>query len=369
MRISSRLSIEALVLFALSAFAGCGDKATTAPEAAPSDDVAAARSAWAAAGEAFSARLFDPAHLTRWFAEPVRPAVVLPRLITAERYQLLQVAELRRVSDDQRVGEIAFAVDGWPMAIGFGIRRTTDGWQVNGIAEAPVQQALVSLVEPGGLPQSDTAEPWPGGLAGRDANGRPTAAAFVLVTGAGLWVDGQPVTDNAAALQGAIRAALKGRTDLAQAAHATYRPHVALAMSADTRGARLAEVVEQAVEAGAETLMIIVRDPTGGPAFMPLAVVEEVPAGEKKLPVIRARATKAGLVLAMSLEVGEVEETLAGALPTRAQLAPVLERLQAEEAAVGILFEPEHGDFARTIALLDLLRTAAPGVPIATHLP
>lgn len=361
MRICSGLC--ALLLMA------CGDAPEAPAPAASATATPSARSAWSAAAEAFGPKLFDEKHRARWFAEPIRPAVVLPRLIKAERYQFLQVAELRRVTDDQRVGEVAFAVDGWPMAIGFGVRRTSDGWQVNGIAEAPVQQSLISLVEPGGLPQSDTAEPWPGGLAGKDANGRPTAAAFVLITGAGLWVDGQPVADNAAAIQGAIRKALKGRTDLALTAHATYRPHVALAMSADTRARRLPELVDQAVEAGAETLMVIVRDPTGGPAFMPLAVVEEVPAGEKKLPVIRAQATKDGLVLAMSLEIGEVEETLTGTRPTRLQLAPVLKRLQAEEKAVGILFEPLAGDYARAVALLDLLRTAAPGVPIATRLP
>lgn len=349
---------------------GCGGETPETPDpAAPAQAAPIARSAWSAAAEAFGPKLFDEKHRARWFAEPIRPAVVLPRLIKPERYQFLQVAELRRVTADQRVGEFAFAVDGWPMALGFGMRRTADGWQVNGIAEAPVQQALIGLVEPGGLPQSDTAEPWPGGLAGKDANGRPTAAAFVLVTGAGLWVDGQPIADNAAAIQGAIRKALKGRTDLAQTAHATYRPHVALALSAGTAAKRLPELAAQAVEAGAETLMIIVRDPTGGPAFMPLAVVEEVPAGEKKLPVIRARATKDGLVLAMSLEVGEVEETLTGERPTRLQLEPILKRLQAEEKAVGILFEPAAGDHTRAVALLDLLRTAAPGVPIATRLP
>lgn len=369
MRIS-RLCWSVLLAASLAAGCGGGDEATPAgPAAAPAGDVPETRSAWAAASEAFGPKLFDPKHRDYWFAAPIRPAVVLPRLVQPERYQFLQVAELRRVSADQRVGEVAFSVDGWPMAIGFGISRTTDGWRINGIAEAPVQQALVNLVAPGGLPQSDTAEPWPGGLAGRDVNGRPTAAAFVLVTGAGLWVDGQPVADNAAAIQGAIRKALKARTDLANAAHATYRPHVALALSAQSAGKRLPELADQAVEAGAETLMVITRDPTGGPAFMPLAVVEEVPAGEKKQPVIRVRATKEGLVLAMSLEVGEVERTIPGAVPKRLQIEPVLAELQAEEKAVGILFEPQAGDHTRAVALLDLLRTAAPGVPIAAHLP
>ncbi|MGK0359326.1 MAG: hypothetical protein ACI9U2_001628, partial [Bradymonadia bacterium] len=240
--------------------------------------------------------------------------------------------------------------------------------RIDRVSAPAVQEALVRLIDlKGGLPQSDTAEPWPGGLAGKDSNGRPTAAAFVLVTTAGLWVDGQPVADNAAAVQAAIRTALKARADLAQAAHATYLPHVAVALDGASTADRLAQVADWAVEAGAETLMLIVRDPTGGPAYMPLAVVEEVPAGEKKLPVIRVRPTDEGLLLAMSLEIGEVEETVRGKVPTRVQLAPVFRRLQAEEPAVGILFEPITGDHARTVALMDALHIAAPGVPIATR--
>lgn len=347
--------------------AACGGEAD-APEAAVVGSPLAQRSAWAAAAEAFSPRLFEQAHRDAWMTPTMQTQFVLPRLITAQRYQLLQVAELRRVSADQRAGEIAIAVDGWPMALSIGMQKTTDGWRIDRVSAPAVQEALVRLIDlKGGLPQSDTAEPWPGGLAGKDSNGRPTAAAFVLVTTAGLWVDGQPVADNAAAVQAAIRTALKARADLAQAAHATYLPHVAVALDGASTADRLAQVADWAVEAGAETLMLIVRDPTGGPAYMPLAVVEEVPAGEKKLPVIRVRPTDEGLLLAMSLEIGEVEETVRGKVPTRVQLAPVFRRLQAEEPAVGILFEPITGDHARTVALMDALHIAAPGVPIATR--
>lgn len=359
---------EALAI-ALALWACGGESKTDEADDAPAGTGAptAQLSAWAAAAEAFSPKLFDQAHRDAWMTPQMQTQFVLPRLITPKRYQLLQVAELRRVSADERAGEIAFAVDGWPMALSIGMQKTTDGWRVHRVSAPAVQEALVRLIElKGGLPQSDTAEPWPGGLAGKDSNGRPTAAAFVLATTAGLWVDGQPVADNAAAVQVAIRAALKARTDLAQAAHATYLPHVAIALDGAARSDRLAQIADWAVEAGAETLMLIVRDPTGGPAFMPVAVVEEVPAGEKKKPVIRVRPTDEGLVLAMSLEIGEVEETVAGAVPTRVQLAPVFTRLQAEEPAVGILFEPAIGDHARTVALFDALHVAAPDVPIAT---
>lgn len=357
---------SACALLAVGVLMACG-KDDAAVETTSVDAPVKDRSAWSVAAEAFSARLFDKAHRDRFMTPAVQALFVLPRLVKPTRYRFLQVAELRRVSNDERVGEVAFAIDGWPMALTIGMQRTTDGWRVSNMAEAPVQNALVQLVElKGGLPQSDTAEPWPGGLAGKDANGRPTAAAFLLVTGAGLWVDGQAVADNAAAVQAALRTALKARTDLAQAAHATYRPHVAFALDGAARAERLPEVVQWAMEAGAETLMLIVRDPTGGPAFVPLAVVEEIPAGERKKPVIRAKATPDGLMLAMSLDIGEVEETITARVPTRLQLAPVLKRLQAEEKAVGIVFEAGGGAHARMVALLDALRTAAPGVPIAT---
>ena len=353
---------------AIALMLACGGGAS-APEAG-ADAPALHRSAWASAAEAFSPKLFEQEHRDAWMTATMQTQFVLPRLITAKRYQLLQVAELRRASADQRVGEVAIAVDGWPMALSIGMQKTTDGWRIDRVSEPAVQEALVRLIDlKGGLPQSDTAEPWPGGLAGKDANGRPTAAAFLLVTTAGLWLDGQPVADNAAAVQVAMRAALKARGDLAQAAHATYRPHVAIALDGSSKAARLAEVSDWAVEAGAETLMLIVRDPTGGPAFMPLAIVEEVPTGEKKPPVIRVRPTEEGVVMAMSLEIGEVEETVPGSVPTRIQLTPLLTRLQAEGQAVGILLEPVVGDHARTVAIIDALHVAAPGVPIATRLP
>lgn len=354
------------VLCLLVVLLGCNRDAT-GPEVTSADAPVKDRSAWSVAADAFSPKLFEQAHRDRFMTPAAQTLFVLPRLIEPKRYRFLQVAELRRVSNDERVGEVAFAVDGWPMALTIGMQRTTDGWRVANLVEPPVQQALVQLIElKGGLPQSETAEPWPGGLAGKDANGRPTAAAFLLVTEAGLWVDGQAVADNAAAVQAALRQALKARTDLAQSAHATYRPHVAFALDGAARAERLPEVVQWAMEAGAETLMLIVRDPTGGPAFVPLAVVEEVPAGERKQPVIRAKALPDGLMLAMSLDIGEVEETITAAVPTRLQLDPVLKRLQAEEKAVGIVFEAGAGDHQRMVALLDALRTAAPGVPVAT---
>ncbi|MCB9545520.1 MAG: hypothetical protein H6706_06510 [Myxococcales bacterium] len=325
-------------------------------------------SAFEVASRAFGSAFFDAEARGALLTGRAREAFRLPGLIEPDRYRFLQVAELRRVDDDRREGEVAFAIDGWPAQLAVELTRSADGWRISKVDDAATQQALVDVLGARGLPRARTAEPWPGGLAGRDANGRPTAAALVMVTAAGFWVDGRRVPDEPGAIRSAIADALAARQQLAWVAHATYRPHVAIALAADAPALRHAQIAALAVEAGAEALMLVVRDPQGGPAFLPLAHAEPLPVGERVPPVIDVQQTTAGVRLA----VGEVAADVPpGDDGLRVEsLRPAVASLQRAEPAAGFLFHPDPGgNHARAVALLDALRSAASGLPIASVAP
>ena len=319
--------------------------------------------AWVVA-QVFGPSFFDAEQRQALMAPRVDETLHLPALIEHDRYRFLQVAELRRVDADHRVGEVAFALDGWPAELAVELTRDAGGWRLSRVADDAAQQAIVELLGIRGLPRARTAEPWPGGLAGRDRSGRPTAAALVLGSAAGLWVDGQPVREEAAAVKSALSDALAARHQLAWVAHATYRPHVAIALPADAPAIRHAQLARWAVEAGAEALMLIVRDPQGGPAFLPLARAEAVAEGEVAPPTITVTQTPEGAGLTVGTETAAV--VLEDPTATRTGI----ERLRAAAPAVGFLLTPSAaGTHSEVVALIDALRRAAPTLPIAPYSP
>ncbi len=228
---------------------------------------------WAAVSTAFGDGLFDPGVRAAMFSEAARRDLILPDALTAGRYRFLSLAEMRRIADDRRIGEVAFAVDGWPAALEIELARGADGgWRVERVAPPAVQQRLLDLLGPTGLPIAREVEPWSGGLAGRDAAGRPTAAVLLMVQGDRAFVDGgEPLPVEEGPVVAALTAAIKTRRELADDAHATYRPHVALALPRAAPAPLHVQLADWALDAGAEALQVVVRSREGTPAFVPLA--------------------------------------------------------------------------------------------------
>jgi hypothetical protein len=327
----------------------------------PSDGPVATPSAVVAAvfGEHFFDAQARDAHLEPAAAQ----ALVLPGLVDAQRYKFLQIAELRRIDDSARAGTVAFAVDGWPLAIGVEVRRRDDGWRVAAVDPPEAQRRWLEFLER--LPRAPSARPWDGGLAGRDAVGRPTAAVLVAALGDDVAVDGQAAP--ADELEAAVGEALAVRRRLANDAHATYRPHVALALAADAPAPRQAVLADAARRAGAEAVSLVVRGANGGPALLALARRTEAPGAEARDRVVRLRIVPDGVDLDLDgrtsrvpFAAGHVDAAgIAGALQTLTQGAP-----PTAGAVVSVDAAARYGE---VVALLDACRAAAPQRALLTE--
>ncbi len=347
------------MLLGAAVLAGCGR--------AGAPDAPAAESAWATVNAAFGDDLHDPAARTRRFSGAAIEQLVLARELDVTRYRFLHPAELRRLTPERLAGEAAFTVDGWPAAVTFELGRTGDGgWRVESVAPPEEQRRLMTLLGPLGLPIVRDAEPWNGGLAGRDAAGRPTAAVLLLALEGALYVDGvHRVPNRREPAVEALRAALATRTALARDAHATYRPQVAIALSRDVSALRHALLARWAEEAGAEALMLVVRRADGGPGQLPLA--RRAPAAPGTHPVV---AVVRQDIAAVTLSVGEDTHTLpraAGAVDDAA-LADAFARLHAAHPTLaGVVIEADpDGAHGALVSLLRSAQRAAGELPIAT---
>ena len=292
----------------------------------------------------------------------------LPGLLDASRYSFLHVGELRRVTDTRRVGDVAFAIDGWPAALDIELKRSKAGWKVVGVGKPEAQQALVDLLGPDGLASAPAAMTWNGGLAGRDAAGRPSAAVMLLGVRDRIWVDGRPMRQNAREpVVAALRAALAARAQLARDAHATYRPQVAIALPRDASSLRHALLADWAVEAGAVSLGLVVRTKGAGPGYLPLARRGPAPPGVTEPDVLRMRRDLTGVHFA----VGETKQSVAAAdLADKASIGRALEAIRRSHAPVGAVIESyADGDHGGVVALLNACRAAAPDLAVASAAP
>ncbi len=319
---------------------------------------------------AFGEDLHDPTARARRFGAPAAEQLVLARELDATRYRYLHPAELRRLTADRLAGEAAFTVDGWPAAITFELGRAGDGtWRVESVAAPEEQRRLMTLLGPLGLPVVRDAEPWNGGLAGRDAAGRPTAAVLLLALEGALYVDGvHRVPNRREPAVEALRAALATRTALAHDAHATYRPQVAIALPRDASALRHALLARWAEEAGAEALMLVVRRADGGPGQLPLA--RRAPAAPGAHPVVaRVRQDIAAVTLTVGDDVRTLPRT-AGAADDAA-LADAFAALHAAHPTLaGVVIEADpDGAHGALVSLLRSAQRAAGELPIATEGP
>lgn len=325
---------------------------------------------WAALDTAFGDGFFDPDVRAVMFSDAARAALILPDHLDSKRYRFLSVAELRRVDDTHRRGEVAFTVDGWPASLHVEVVRGADGgWRIDGVDSTAVQQRLLDVLGPTGLPIVHQGEPWGGGLAGRDAAGRPTAAVLLMVTGDAVQVDGgEPLPLKEDAIVAALEAAIRTRRELADDAHATYRPHVALALPRAAPSTRHVQLAEWATKAGAEALQLVVRSREGTPAFVPLARRVLAPPGS--LPNV-VRLAREGGKLVISADRERVEVADAGGQIDRAGLAAgfrtMTERIGRPDGGVIVAHaDVTHGALT---ALHVAAREALPGVAWTSEVP
>ena len=345
-------------LLCLGLLVGCGGTSQPAGDA---------RTAYATVRDVFDAGFFDATARGALMTPAAAADLKLPGLVDAARYRFLHVGELRRVSATRRAGDVAFAIDGWPAALELELTRGDDGWRISRVGQPAAQEALVELLGPDGLASAPAAMPWSGGLAGRDAAGRPSAAAMVLGVGDRLWVDGEPVARNTrAAVVDALRRALAARQQLAQDAHATYLPQVAIALPRDASSLRHALLAEWAVEAGAMALGLVVRAKGAGPGYLPLARRGPVPPGGTA-QVVRIRRDLTGVHLTFA----ETRRTVSAEdLSDKGRVGVVLEAIRRAHAPTGALIEAyTDGDHGGVVALLNACRATAPDLPVASAAP
>ena len=226
----------------------------------------------------------------------------------------------------------------------------------------------MELLGPDGLASSPAALPWSGGLAGRDAAGRPSAAVMVLGVRGRVWVDGAPVEDNdRGPVVAALKAGIRARAQLARDAHATYRPQVAIALPRDASSLQHALLADWAVEAGAVALGLVVRAKGAGPGYLPLARRGLAPPGVTSPNVLRIRRDLTGVHVAVG---GAQHSVPAQALADKSRLGDLLRALRREHAPTGALIEAyADGDHGGVVALLDACRVTAPDLAVASAAP
>lgn len=328
-------------------------------------------SAWSTVKAAFDGKaLFDAGARQRHFSPEAIDSLALPSLISPERYAFLYIDDVHRVDAGTRKGKVAFSVDEWPMSLGITLSKTPEGpWKITGVDDPALQRRRLALIGEDGLPAAPTARPWRGGLAARDAVGRPTASVLVLVEPDRVEVDGIPVPkDDRAAHVQAIRDAVARRTRLANDAHAGYTPQVAIAMARRAPAAQLASFAAIAREAEVEEVLLVVRGPGGRPALYPLARITNAE-GNVPPPVIEARESEAGLSLTLGEQVVQIPRK--GPVIDRDQLRLTMDQmLEAEATPVGVRLYPwASGEHRHTVAVLDAIRASAPGFPILVEGP
>lgn len=317
---------------------------------------------------AFGPALFDVAARSRHFAPAAFDAFLLARRVDPKRYERLPVTELRRLDADRRAARVAFSVDDWPLALDVVLARGLDAWQVVEVPPPEEQQIWLDLLGPDGLPGAPNAEPWRGGLAGRDADGRPTAQVVVVAHEARVWVDGDPVANQHDPVVEAIQRHLQVRHRLAQAVHATAVPEVVIALPGGAAASRHALLADWAVEAGAEGLRLAVRGPAGKPATLPLARRGPRPRGPAAPPLVVIQRDMAEVRLQVGDQV-EVVPTQAGGRLNPGSLAAAFQRLKPLRPVGAVLIANFETDHARTVDLLDHWQVAAPGLPLASRRP
>jgi hypothetical protein len=379
------LALSLVCCACVAALPACRGGAPTDAQAGPEPLLPAIERAFSAVDATERARGFDAPALAAW-----------QRLQGDATHRFLSVSDLRPGpgGTDAAAATIDFDREGWPMAVALTLRHTDTGWRIATVdADGALERRLAAL-GPNGLPRAGAARTWAGGLAGRDAAGRPTAAILVLATPAGLEVDGgPPLAPTPQAISEALRAAVARREALATSAHATARIQAAFALPRDTPADLLPRLSEWARAAGIREHLLVVRGADGGPSVLALPAVERTPsppapppgpgcapasaapgstpAGPPPLtctpafaPYLVLRATPEGQRLEAAGEAVLLGDLVDASVPEH--LGPALSRLRA--AHPGLLglrmltgTDVSHG---QVVGLLDAARIAAPDLAV-----
>ena len=280
------------------------------------------------------------------------------------------MADLYRVGPDVRSAEVAYAIDGWPMALRVQLGRDdADGrWRIIDVEDPGIQQARLELLAETGLPSAPSARPWRGGLSARDAVGRPTATVLMLAWRDTVEVDGIILQrPREGEIVSAVEGAVRIRSRLAADAHATYTPQVAIALESRAPAGRLAELISAAEAGGVQEHLLVVRGPRGAPALMPLA--READAARRLPPAARLTDGETHLTLTLGEAVERVPHKGPGV--DRDALREALNRLiAARPELAGVVVQLwARGDHGYTVRLLDALRAAAPQLALVTRAP
>ncbi len=186
------------------------------------------------------------------------------------RYQFLHIEQLRFNHSSVRHGAVALQLDGWPISISFEMERSEGGWLVTQVGD-PRHSRSKALLGRYGLPAVSHAPPWSGGLAGRDAEGRPHSGVVVTVLGGQVSIDGDTtIPYRGGAVKAAIMDAIERRRRLSKQAKATYRPHVAVGLRGQSPVLMTLDLVNWSFEAGAESVQLLVRGKKGQPSAFTL---------------------------------------------------------------------------------------------------
>jgi len=325
-------------------------------------------STWSVVGAAFDTDFFDKDARMRWFTGAAAKDMVLPSMVTPDRYQYLGLAELRWTGPDRRQGEVAFSIDGWPATMMIQMTRVKDQWQFVQVSPAAQQERLVELLGPAGFPIIRGAEKWDGGFAGRDAAGRPTASIMIVGHQAGTFVDGQgPFPHEAAPVKAALRRAMKTRAALAERAHAVYRPQAALALGRRQPAHLLVDLSRWASEAGAEGLQLVARTASGKPAWVPLARLASAPPGARP-KLLRVDVTGKATQIDCGDYSGSIPQKGNPPDPETLAFGMASTTAQFKDASGGLLVVRRDLQIDAIAKLLVAVQDAMPDTPFAVEL-
>ena len=325
-------------------------------------------SSWSTVKAAFDTDFFDETQRTRWFTGAAASQLVLPALITPERYQYLGLSELRWMGTDRRQGEVAFSIDGWPASLMIQMTRVQGRWQFVQVSASAQQERLVELLGPTGFPIIRGADKWDGGFAGRDAAGRPTASIMVVGHQSGTFVDGQgPFAHERRPVRAAIKDAMKTREGLAERAHAVYRPQAAIGLGRRQPARLLVDLARWASEAGAVGLQLVTRTADGQPAWIPLARVAAARPGARP-KLLRVDVTGTNTELTSGTYTSTIPHKGSGPDPKALAFGMVATATQVKDMSGGILVIDGETEVDTVAKLLVAVQDAMPDVPFAVEL-
>ena len=251
-------------------------------------DAAYSDSAWQFARQTFSKRIHDAKFREGRLTQRATQSLLFAHQLHPGRYRFLHLAELVKTGKTSRDGDVAISIDGWPTKVRFKMEKRDGQWKVIDVGSTDAQRRILELLGPVGLPYVNEANAWTGGLAGRDGYGRPNGSVLVVVVGGRVYVDGRheiPYRQNEVAA--AIASALELRTTVAKGAHATYRPHVALALTQNAPTEMVSDLTQWAFRAGADAVQMLVRRRNNSPGWLGIGKIHTSLFSEGRLLSVR----------------------------------------------------------------------------------